>query len=127
MSLERKWAYCIEHILDAISRIQRYTANMTEPEFTANLLVVDAVIRNFQVIGEAARRVPIELQARHPEIPWAQMMGMRNVIVHGYDVIRLDIVWRTIQENLPPLIEPLKAAHQRALEAEQANRTAHDG
>ena len=111
---QRKWAFRIEHILDAIGKIQRYTAGMDESQFVNNDMAVDAVIRNFQVIGEAARQVPSDAQARHPTVPWAQMMGMRNVIVHGYDVIRLDIVWRTVQHDLSPLIVPLQALLEQA-------------
>jgi uncharacterized protein with HEPN domain len=104
MSSGRKWALRIEHVLDAITKIQQYTADLTEAEFAADTMVVDAVIRNFEIIGEAAHRVPQEVQLGYPEIPWAQMIGARNVVAHGYDAVRLDIVWRTIQEDLPPLV-----------------------
>jgi uncharacterized protein with HEPN domain len=108
MSVERKWAFRIEHMLEAIVKIQRYTQGMTEESFAADERTVDAVIRNFQVIGEAARYVPRDIQTRYPEIPWSLMQGMRHVLVHGYDMVKLEVVWRTIQEELPPLIEPLK-------------------
>ena len=108
MSSPRKWAFRIEHILDAIAKIQQYTAGLTEASFAGQSMVVDAVIRNFQVIGEAARRVPDEVQAQFPHIPWSLMIGMRHIVVHGYDAVRLDIVWRTIEHDLPPLIEPLQ-------------------
>jgi uncharacterized protein with HEPN domain len=108
MSSHRKWALRIEHILGAIEKIRRYTANLDEAAFARDAMVVDAVIRNFQVIGEAARNVPDDVQSRYPEIPWASMIGIRHVIVHGYDAVRLDIVWRTIQDDLPPLVQPLR-------------------
>ena len=127
MSLERKWAYRIEHILDAIAKIQRYTANLSEAEFAQNELIIDAVIRNFQVIGEAARGVPNEAQSRFSDIPWTQMMGMRNIIVHGYDVIRLDIVWRTIQNDLPPLLGPLTMVLQSARREDDVSGQADQG
>jgi uncharacterized protein with HEPN domain len=113
-SSDRKWAYRIEHILDAIAKIQQYTGGMDESAFAANDLVIDAVIRNFQFIGEAARNIPAGVQAKHAHIPWASMIGMQNVIVHGYDVVRLDIVWRTIGDHLPPLIDPLRKLRQVA-------------
>jgi hypothetical protein len=65
MSVERKWAFRIEHILEAIAKIQRYTQGMTEESFAADERTVDAVIRNFQVIGEAVRHVPRDVQARY--------------------------------------------------------------
>lgn len=114
MSSHRKWALRIEHILDAIDKIQRYTADLTEASFARDEMVVDAVIRNFQVIGEAARNVPKDVQSRFPAIPWASMMGTRHVIVHGYDIVRLDIIWRTIQDDLPPLVQPLRDALRQA-------------
>jgi uncharacterized protein with HEPN domain len=69
---------------------------------------VDAVQRNFTVIGEAVRQIPPAIQGKHPEIPWAQMQGMRNILVHEYDAVKLDVIWRTIQNNLPPLVKPLR-------------------
>lgn len=108
MSVERKWAFRIEHILAAIAKIQRYTQGMTEESFAADERTVDAVIRNFQVIGEAARHVPQDVQTRYQEIPWSLMQGMRHVLVHDYDAVKLEVVWRTIQEKLPPLIAPLQ-------------------
>ena len=108
MSAHRKWHFRIDHILEAIAKVQRYTAGMNQEAFAADDLVVDAVQRNFTVIGEAARQVPVEIQRKHPEIPWALMQGMRNIIVHEYDAVKLDVIWRTIQNNLPPLVEPLQ-------------------
>jgi len=108
MSVRRKWHFRIEHILEAIAKIQRYTAGMSEEAFAADDLVVDAVQRNFTIIGEAARQIPVDIQRKHPEIPWARMQGMRNILVHEYDAVKLNVIWRTIQDNLPPLVEPLR-------------------
>jgi uncharacterized protein with HEPN domain len=69
---------------------------------------VDAVVRNFQVLGEAARHVPPDIQNKYPEVPWAIMQGMRNILVHDYFKVKVDIVWRTIQADLPPLVAPLQ-------------------
>jgi len=77
-------------------------------------MVVDAVIRNFQIIGEAVRHLPEDVQARYSEIPWATMMKTRHVIVHGYDAVRLDIIWHTIQDDLPPLVQPLRDVLRQA-------------
>lgn len=116
MSVRRKWGFRVEHILEAIGKIQQYTAGMTEERFAANQMAVDAVIRNFLVIGEATRHVPEHVQRSYSEIPWALMHGMRNVLVHDYDTIKLEIVWRTIQEKLPPLLEPLRRLLQEVRE-----------
>lgn len=108
MSTTRKWAMRVEHILDAIAKIQRYTAGLNEASFSRDSMVVDAVIRNLQIIGEAARHIPLDVQTRYPAVPWSLMMGTRHVIVHGYDVVRLDIIWRTVQDDLPSLIPDLQ-------------------
>jgi uncharacterized protein with HEPN domain len=108
MSDERHWQIRIEHILEAISKIQRYTAGWSEEAFASQEMAVDAVIRNFQVIGEAARHVPDDVQARYPEVPWSLMQGMRHILVHDYFAVKLDIVWRTVQQSLPPLVGPLQ-------------------
>jgi uncharacterized protein with HEPN domain len=62
-----------------------------------------ATIRWIEIIGEAANRVSDELRVKHPDVPWASMIGMRNVVVHGYDRVRLDIVWKVVSEDLPRL------------------------
>jgi uncharacterized protein with HEPN domain len=108
MSVERRWQIRVEHILEAIGKISRYTAGLSEEAFASQDMAVDAVIRNFQVIGEAARHVPEDVQARYPEIPWSLMQGMRHILVHDYFSVKLDVVWRTAQQSLPPLVEPLK-------------------
>ena len=81
---------------------------MAEEDFRRDQRTVDAVIRNFLVMGEAAGQVPAAVRTRYPEVPWSLMQGMRHVLVHDYDMVRLDIVWRTVQQNLPPLVAPLE-------------------
>ena len=108
MSAEKRWQIRIEHILEAISKIERYTAGLSEETFIRQDMTVDAVVRNFQVIGEAARHVPDDVQARYLEVPWSLMQGMRHILVHDYFTVKLNIVWRTIQQSLPPLVQPLQ-------------------
>ena len=94
------------HILEAIERIQHYVDDMDEVGFLNSKLVQDAVIRNLEVIGEASRnieRVHPEFAAAHPELPLALANDMRNALAHGYFKVDLEIVWKTIQSNLPDL------------------------
>lgn len=96
----------LEHILEAIDRIERYTAGMTDASFAQNQLVQDAVIRNFEIIGEASRNIRHEYPEfceRHPDLPLESAYGMRNALAHGYFAVDLDIVWNTIRHNLPEL------------------------
>lgn len=105
---ERDWTIRIEDILEAISRIRRYTEGMKEREFRENELVQDALIRNFAVIGEAARHIPEEVRDRYPEVPWIRMSAMRNLVVHEYFGVDLRIIWDTVHEDLPNLAEDLE-------------------
>lgn len=96
----------LDHILKAIERIDRHTANIEEAYFLASELVQDAVIRNLEVIGEAAnniQRVDAAFAAAHDEIPWQIMYTMRNRLSHGYDKVDFEMVWKTIRKDLPDL------------------------
>ncbi len=100
------------HILKAIERIDRYTADVDEVGFLNNELVQDAVIRNIEIIGEASnniQRVGPEFAAEHDDIPWQVMYTMRNRVSHGYDKVDLEIVWKTIQSDLPGLFSQVQA------------------
>lgn len=94
------------HILEAIERIQAYVADVDVVGFLSSKIIQDAVIRNLEVIGEASRnieRVHPEFAAAHPELPLALANDMRNALAHGYFKVDLEIVWKTIQSNLPDL------------------------
>ncbi|MBK8524542.1 MAG: DUF86 domain-containing protein [Betaproteobacteria bacterium] len=99
------------HILRAIERIERYTADMDEVGFLNSELVQDAVIRNIEIIGEASNNIlrsAPEFAAQHDDIPWRVMYTMRNRVSHGYDKVDLEVVWRTIQGDLPLLFSQLR-------------------
>ena len=100
------------HILRAIERIGRYTADMDQAAFLANELVQDAVVRNIEILGEAANKVQRdapEFAARHSDIPWLVMYTMRNRVSHAYDKVDLEIVWNTIRNDLPALHARIQA------------------
>jgi uncharacterized protein with HEPN domain len=101
------------HIVEAIERIQRYTANVTEQAFLNNELIQDAVARNIEIIGEAAKniqRVDPDFASKHEEIPWQVMYAMRNRLSHGYDTIDYEIVWNLVQEDMKNLHGLIKSA-----------------
>jgi uncharacterized protein with HEPN domain len=96
----------LEHILSAIQRINRYTHGITESAFLENEQIQDAVLRNIEIIGEAARNIERsypEFAQQHPEIPWEDVYLMRNRISHGYFSVDLEIVWNTVQRYIPEL------------------------
>ena len=96
----------LQHILDAIDRATAYVADMDIKAFEEDTRTQDAVLRSLQVIGDAAnkiRAVDPDFAAGYPDIPWDLIYGMRNRIVHDYFAIDLEVVWRTIHNDLPPL------------------------
>lgn len=94
------------HIVEAIDRIHRYVEDMTEMTFLGDEKTQDAVVRNFEILGEAAHNVEqhhLAFAAAHPEVPWALMYTMRNRIAHGYFKVDFELVWKTIHVDLPEL------------------------
>jgi len=96
----------LEHIVEAIERIHLYVEDCSELDFLDDKKTQDAVVRNFEVIGEAARNIELYYSAfaeSHPEVPWAFMYAMRNRIAHGYFKVDFELVWKTIHVDLPEL------------------------
>jgi uncharacterized protein with HEPN domain len=104
----RNWKMRISDILQCIAKIRRFTKGYTFGDFQADEKTIDSVLRNLEIIGEAARYVPAEVRALHPELPWAEMLPMRNMVIHEYHGVNLQIIWQTVKEDLPPLVAPLK-------------------
>lgn len=104
----RNWMLRISDILEAVAAIQEYTAGLTFDTFSHDRKTIDAVIRNFIVIGEAASHLPEEVLRQYPEIPWREMRDMRNIVVHEYFGVEVKILWEKIQSDLPPLIDPIE-------------------
>jgi len=96
----------LEHMAEALSRIERYLAGVDHSGFLADERTQDAVIRNIEVIGEAAGKLLRECPdfcQKHSEIPWEVVYGMRNRLIHGYSEINLEIVWNTAPRSIPQL------------------------
>lgn len=97
----------LAHILECSHKIERYTKN-GEKEFQIDTMVQDAVIRNFEIIGEAAKHVPEAYRKAHPEVPWRLMAGFRDVLIHAYEGIDLNRVWQIVRHDLPAVKEAIE-------------------
>jgi uncharacterized protein with HEPN domain len=106
---ERDWRPRIDNIAVAIDKIDRYTVHMTLADFQADERTVDVVLRNFEVIGEAARNLPEQVTKANPDIPWAKMRALRNVVAHAYFGVNLPIIWETIVRRSPELRAALES------------------
>lgn len=104
----RAWKFRVADIVDSIEKILSYTAGMSFEQFRKDSKTIDAVIRNFTIIGEAARHIPDEIVQSHLEIPWREMADLRNIIVHEYFGVNEKIIWETIQTDLPGLLSSLR-------------------
>jgi uncharacterized protein with HEPN domain len=94
-----------EHIIEAVGKIRTYTEGLTLEAFKADMLRQDGVIRELQVIGEAARMISEKTKQAHPDVPWYQIVGMRNRLIHEYFGVDLDAVWKTVTQDLRVLVD----------------------
>ncbi len=97
----RDYILFIEDILAAVEKIERYTKNLSFEEFSGNDMAIDAVIRNFEVIGEAVRNIPEVIKEKHPDVEWKEAVGFRNILTHDYFGIDIEAVWDTLNNNIP--------------------------
>jgi uncharacterized protein with HEPN domain len=99
----RNWQTRIDDILEAIDKIERYTYDFDFDAWQNDEKTIDAVIRNLEIIGEASSHLPIEIQEQYEDVPWGMMKGIRNILAHEYFGVDLEILWKTIKEDLPNL------------------------
>ena len=101
----------LEHMIERIQRVVAYTQDGFDG-FMTSLLIQDAVIRNFEVIGEAAKRVSEDLKTTYPDLPWRRIAGFRDVLIHNYATVNLALVWNVVANDLPVLLPQLEQIRQ---------------
>jgi len=95
----------IEHINECIDKIKRFTFQLTQENFNNNEMVQDAVIRNIEIIGEAAKQISNQFREQYTDIPWKEITGMRDKLIHDYMGVDTEIVWNTVRTDIPILEE----------------------
>ncbi len=103
MTAPRTYLDFIEDIRTAAAKARAFVAGMDYQAFAADDKTAFAVVRALEIVGEAAKRVPQEVRDRGPAIPWRSMTGIRDKLIHDYVSVNLEIVWKTVREDLPPL------------------------
>ncbi len=106
--MPRDYKVFLQDALDAIEDIVAFVGTMNLGEFQADKKTLHAVVRNLEVIGEAVKAVPHDVRERHPQVPWQRIAGLRDILIHHYFRIDVDIVWDVVQNKLPELRQQLQ-------------------
>ena len=109
MSNYRPWQYYLEDMIEFAEKVLAYTDGFDQPTFENSQLTYDAAIRNIELLGESATRIPAEIKEIHSTIPWRKIIATRNRLIHGYLGIDNDTLWSIIQDDIPPLLKQLQA------------------
>lgn len=99
----------LAHILDSIQLIEEYSKNVTQAKFCKNRPLQDAIIRRLEIIGEAVKNLSIPFKQKYPDVPWKQIAGMRDILIHEYFSVDLVLTWKVVKQELPYIKEKLSS------------------
>jgi uncharacterized protein with HEPN domain len=102
----------IEDLWEAVEKVERYTVGFDHDSFVQDEKTIDSVVRNFEIIGEAANKLPPEFRENHPDVQWKKILGLRHRIVHDYFDIDVEIIWQIIEKDIPALKQNLQLIKQ---------------
>ena len=108
-STSRDWTLFLRDMQRFCAKVMRYSAGLNQQQFLADELTVDAVLRNLELLGEAAKQIPDDVRLRHPTVPWRRIAGLRDVLAHAYFGLEEDTIWQIITGSIPVLAEQLSA------------------
>ncbi len=104
----RDWSLFLQDMQLCCSKVLRYSQGLTRQHFLADEMLVDAVLRNLEVLGEAAKQIPPAVRERHPQLPWRRIAGLRDVLAHAYFGLEEDTIWQIVAESIPSLADQLE-------------------
>lgn len=117
---EREWRFYLADMISFADKVLLYTHELNQASFAASGLNYDATVRNLELIGEAATRIPDDVRTANPQIPWRMIIATRNRLIHGYLGIDNDTLWSIIQDDIPELLAALTILHKSYLDVPQA-------
>ncbi|MEE8386628.1 MAG: DUF86 domain-containing protein [Dehalococcoidia bacterium] len=107
--MPRDYKVYLEDVLQAITRVRRYTSGMSLETFSDDDKTVDAVVRNLEIIGEAVKKIPEQVRTGHPAVDWKKIAGLRDILIHAYFGVDVEIVWDVVRNGLPGLEQQVQA------------------
>ena len=108
MSREREYRDYVQDMLEAADKVASFISGMTQDQFLADEKTQYAVVRALEVIGEAAKKVPLAFRQEHPQVPWREVVGMRDKLIHDYFGVNVVVVWKTATEDAPNIASALR-------------------